>query len=180
VVSCRSKRFRCILGTRPFRPPAPPIAIRAEAAYGLARLNIAPRCCRRPGSSDDLPRHPLTPICSAKHIRPDKAHQAGLRNPSLRRSDRPHAPPPSERQRLVELAHAGFKLHASRRREARLLASRLFEVTAELKAHRRKKLVLELGLVARAEALVKGGGQNGRGHGFVYRRLDRPAPLAGV
>ena len=52
-------------------------------------------------------------------------------------------------------------------------------MTAELIAHRREKLVLELVLVARAEALVKGGGENGREHVFVDRRLDRPAPFAG-
>ena len=60
------------------------------------------------------------------------------------------------------------------------LAGRLLDVPAELEAHRREQLVLEVGLAARAEALVERGRQHRRRHGLVDRGLDRPAPFAGV
>ena len=54
----------------------------------------------------------------------------------------------------------------------------LLDVAAELEAHGGEKLVGEIRLAARAEALIKCGGQHIGGHGFVDRRLDRPAALA--
>ena len=55
----------------------------------------------------------------------------------------------------------------------------LLEVAAELVAHRRQQLVGEVGLAARAEALVEGGGQDVRRDAFVDRRpgcVQRPSP----
>src|ERR1700690_4492313 len=56
----------------------------------------------------------------------------------------------------------------------------LLEVAAELKAHGGKQLVGEIRLTARGEPFVQSGGENGRRHGLVNRRLDSPAPFAGI
>ena len=53
-------------------------------------------------------------------------------------------------------------------------------MAAELEAHGREELVLEVGLAARAEALVERRGEHGRGDGLVDGGLDRPAAFAGV
>src|SRR3989441_4305656 len=59
-------------------------------------------------------------------------------------------------------------------------ARRLLDVAAELVAHRREHLLREGVLPARAEAREEGGGEDVAGNGFLERRHDRPAPLAGV
>ena len=56
---------------------------------------------------------------------------------------------PSQRTRLAHLS--------ARRSRLRVHCPRLFEVPAELEAHRRQQLVGEVGLAARGEALVQGG-----------------------
>ena len=53
-------------------------------------------------------------------------------------------------------------------------------MAAELVAHRREQLVGEVGLAARAEALVERRGEDRRRHGFVDGGLDRPAAFAGI
>ena len=62
----------------------------------------------------------------------------------------------------------------------RPLSTGLFEVSAELVAHRREQLVLEVRLAARAESLIERRGQNVRRHAFVDRRVDGPAPFTGI
>ena len=61
-----------------------------------------------------------------------------------------------------------------------LPSCRLLHVAAELEAHRREQLVLEVRLAARAEALVQGRGEDRRRHCLVDGGLDRPAPLARI
>src|SRR5215471_6788096 len=51
---------------------------------------------------------------------------------------------------------------------------------AEFVTHRRSELVRELRLAARAEPLVKRGGQHMDWHALVNSGLDRPATFAGV
>src|SRR5215469_5951849 len=60
------------------------------------------------------------------------------------------------------------------------LVTGLLEVAAELEPHRREHLVLVVGLAARGEALVEGGGEDGNGHRLVDGGLDRPSSFAGV
>ena len=74
----------------------------------------------------------------------------------------------------------GVAVRSSAVSALRYFAGRLLDVSAELEAHRRQQLVLEVRLAARAEALVERGGQHRRRHGFVDRGLDRPAAFAGV
>ena len=44
----------------------------------------------------------------------------------------------------------------------------------------RKAVCLKIRFAARGESLVERGGEHRHGHGFVNRRLDGPAPFAGV
>ena len=57
---------------------------------------------------------------------------------------------------------------------------RLLVVTAELESHRRKQLVLEVGLAARGEPLVKGRAEDWRRHAFIDGRLDGPSTFARI
>src|SRR5262245_19430048 len=54
------------------------------------------------------------------------------------------------------------------------------QMSTEFITHSRQQLVAEIRLAARAETFVEGGRKYGRRHGLVDRRLDRPAPFAGV
>src|SRR5262252_9223504 len=57
---------------------------------------------------------------------------------------------------------------------------RLLDMAAELEAQRREQLVGELLLAARAEAGEEGRADHRRGDALVDRRLQCPAPLAGI
>src|SRR5262245_48937719 len=56
----------------------------------------------------------------------------------------------------------------------------LLLVPSELIAHGGEQLVGEVGLAARAEALVEGGGEHVGGNALVDCRLDGPAALPGI
>src|SRR6516164_2894023 len=55
-----------------------------------------------------------------------------------------------------------------------------FEVSAKSIAHGGQQLVSIVGFATRAETLVKRSGQNRYGDCLINRRLDGPAPLAGI
>jgi hypothetical protein len=56
----------------------------------------------------------------------------------------------------------------------------LFEVTAELEAHRGEELILVVRFAARKKPLVEGRAQHGNRHPLVNRSLDCPPAFSGI
>ena len=175
-------------------PDSGPAAARRRAPCGAPGTSPG-RCSRRPHSAASrtasrTPRRSRPPCFSRLSARPrlelveiparlghaDHRHVevAALHHRLQRREDLlvGQIARGAEEHQRVGMSRRSWCVHLSLRR--------LLHVAAELEAHRREQLVLEVRFTARAESLVERGGQHRHRHGFVDRRLDRPATFARI